>query len=199
MAALAADGLGASAPQHVGDAMKANILPAEALTQHIGIVGKTGSGKTTTGKLVVEEVVPTGARVCVLDPIKSDWWGLTSSADGREPGLPFHILGGLHSGGLVEYEGGRVRLTVIGRAKARIVASIRSNAELHQRLKAHLDGPGQKILDVVIAAHPKPVHRASLASQVGYEHPRSKGFINSLGRLRTLGFIHASPVFTHNP
>jgi hypothetical protein len=79
-------------------------IPAEILTQHVAVLGKTGSGKTSTGKLLIEQVVDGGARVCVLDPIKSDWWGLTSSADGKRAGLPFHILGGprghvpLHAG-----------------------------------------------------------------------------------------------------
>lgn len=79
-------------------------IPDAALEQHSAYLGKTGSGKTTTCKLVVEHLVAKGARVCVLDPIKSDWWGLTSSADGKQPGLPFHILGGprghvpLHAG-----------------------------------------------------------------------------------------------------
>ena len=71
------------------------ILPA-ALKQHIAFLGKTGSGKTSTAKLAVEQIlreVP-HARVCILDPLKSDWWGLTSSANGRNPGLPFYILGG---------------------------------------------------------------------------------------------------------
>jgi len=53
-------------------------LPPNALEQHIAILGKTGSGKTSTGKLLVEHVAREGARVCVLDPIKSDWWGLIS-------------------------------------------------------------------------------------------------------------------------
>lgn len=71
-------------------------IPTAVLAQHIAIIGKTGSGKTSTGKLLVEQVVPEGARVCILDPIKSDWWGLTSSSDGKNAGLPFQILGGPH-------------------------------------------------------------------------------------------------------
>jgi uncharacterized protein len=73
-------------------------IPASALQQHIAILAKTGAGKTTTAKGVVEHVVSIdpGARVCILDSIKSDWWGLISSADGKKPGLPFNILGGPH-------------------------------------------------------------------------------------------------------
>jgi hypothetical protein len=69
-------------------------FPGGVLAQHSAILGKTGSGKTSTAKLMVEQVVAGDARVCVLDPIKSDWWGLTSSSDGKRPGLPFQILGG---------------------------------------------------------------------------------------------------------
>ena len=69
-------------------------IPAAALDQHTAILGKTGSGKTSTAKLAVEQVVRSKGRVCILDPIKSDWWGLTSSADGKQPGFPFCILGG---------------------------------------------------------------------------------------------------------
>lgn len=69
-------------------------IPQTALEQHTAVLGKTGSGKTSTSKLIVEHVVADGDRVCVLDPIKSDWWGLTSSVDGKKAGLPFHILGG---------------------------------------------------------------------------------------------------------
>jgi DNA helicase HerA-like ATPase len=59
-----------------------NAIPSAALTQHVAILGMTGSGKTNTSKVAIEQVYAEGARVCVLDPIKSDWWGLTSSADG---------------------------------------------------------------------------------------------------------------------
>jgi hypothetical protein len=69
-------------------------FPDEILSAHTAVLGKTGSGKTSTAKLMIEQVCAQDSRVCILDPIKSDWWGLTSSHDGRRAGLPFHILGG---------------------------------------------------------------------------------------------------------
>jgi hypothetical protein len=63
---------------------------------HTAIVGATGGGKTNTAKVIIEEAVARGERVCIFDPIKSDHWGLTSSADGKNAGLPFGILGGPH-------------------------------------------------------------------------------------------------------
>lgn len=90
-------------------------IPNAALTQHIAILGKTGSGKTCTAKLAVEQVVSDGARVCVLDPIKSDWWGLALAANGIDRGLPFQILGGPR---------GHVALhSAAGKAVAEVVAS----------------------------------------------------------------------------
>lgn len=74
--------------------MSAHPIPAAVLSQHIAVLGKTGSGKTSTEKLIVEQVVAEGFRVCVLDTQKSDWWGITSSASGKSAGLPFKILGG---------------------------------------------------------------------------------------------------------
>lgn len=91
------------------------IFPPAVLSQHVAILGKTGSGKTSTAKLAIEQIVHDGSRVCILDPIKSDWWGLTSSADGKKPGLPFCILGGPR---------GHVPLhSQAGKAIAEIVAS----------------------------------------------------------------------------
>src|SRR3954469_14003253 len=106
--------------------MKSKVIPDAALTQHIAILGKTGAGKTSTEKLTVEQVVADGFRVCVLDTVKSDWWGITSSAGGKKPGLPFKIPGGpfgpvpLHSsaGGVSGPLGGsgKLRLSIIDMA-----------------------------------------------------------------------------------
>lgn len=82
-------------------------LFTEISTHHTAVVGKTGSGKTSTAKLLVEHVVAQGARVCILDPIKSDWWGLISSADGKKPGLPFYILGGPHGHVQIDEKAGK--------------------------------------------------------------------------------------------
>ncbi len=90
-------------------------IPPEILNQHLAILGKTGAGKSHTARLAIEQAVAGGARVCILDPIKSDWWGLTSSRDGRKAGLPFHILGGPH---------GHVPLhSSAGKAVAEVVAN----------------------------------------------------------------------------
>lgn len=74
--------------------MSKHTIPDAALNQHIAVLGKTGSGKSSTAKLCIEQVVANGARVCVLDPIKSDWWGITLASNGVDRGLPFQILGG---------------------------------------------------------------------------------------------------------
>lgn len=73
------------------------VFPKEILPWHTAILGKTGKGKSTTARDLVEQVVPAGSRVCILDTVKSDWWGITSSADGKKAGLPFTILGGPHA------------------------------------------------------------------------------------------------------
>lgn len=79
-------------------------IPEAVLARHIACVGETGSGKTYDTKSIVEHLVAEGHRVCVLDTIKSDWWGMISSASGKKGGLPFRIIGGprghvpLHAG-----------------------------------------------------------------------------------------------------
>jgi len=92
-------------------------LPDPVLSRHIAFLGKTGSGKTTSAKGAVEHVLRTDptARVCVLDPIKSDWWGLTSSANGKSAGFPFQILGGPHGHVPLHASAGKAVGELVGR------------------------------------------------------------------------------------
>lgn len=72
------------------------IIPDAALSQHIAVLGKTGSGKTFAAKAsIVEPLLAAGKRVGVIDPTGA-WFGLRSSRDGKGPGFPILVLGGDH-------------------------------------------------------------------------------------------------------
>lgn len=109
-------------------------LPEKSYTDHIASVGKTGSGKTNTAKVIVEKHVADGRRVCVLDPIKSDWWGITSNQAGDGPGLPFVILGGPRQHAPLPPESGAIVAELVGTGKLpRVIIDM---SELDDRQRA---------------------------------------------------------------
>jgi DNA helicase HerA-like ATPase len=57
-------------------------LPPEAITETFVILGKRGSGKTTTARVLAEELLHINLPVVIVDPT-GVWWGLRSSADLR--------------------------------------------------------------------------------------------------------------------
>lgn len=80
-------------------------LPVDALTRAIAIVGQRGTGKTSTAVVLSEEAVAAGAQLVVIDPTGA-WYGLRSSADGKDAGLPVIVLGGHHGDVPLEKEHG---------------------------------------------------------------------------------------------
>lgn len=72
------------------------IIPAEALRQHLAILGKTGSGKSYAARGIVESILDLGHRVCILD-YTGVWSGLRSSANGKLGAFPVVIFGGEHA------------------------------------------------------------------------------------------------------
>jgi uncharacterized protein len=50
--------------------------------QHMVDLGKTGSGKSSAMRVIVEHLLDHNKRVCIIDP-KGDWWGLKVAADGK--------------------------------------------------------------------------------------------------------------------
>lgn len=72
-------------------------LPLEAATQTLLIVGKRGSGKSSTATRFAEQLIDAGIPVAVLDPVDV-WWGLKAGADGgREGGKEVYVFGGRHA------------------------------------------------------------------------------------------------------
>lgn len=82
-------------------------LPIEAVTETFGILGIKGSGKSTTAKLLVEQLTRAGQQCVIVDPL-AVWWGLKSSRDGTSEGLPFTVLGGDHADVPITSEVGQV-------------------------------------------------------------------------------------------
>lgn len=67
-------------------------FPEDVLRQHAVVLGKTGAGKSSKLRHIVEHLLKQGKRVCIVDP-KGDWWGLKKSADGKAPGFPIIAFG----------------------------------------------------------------------------------------------------------
>jgi len=101
-----------------------------------------------------------------------------------------NALGALRSAGHIDYpEPGKVCLTASGRKLAPAITKPKTNADFHARLMQMMGGPESRLLQVLIARRGHSIDREELARLAGYTNLNSKGFVNSLGRLRTLGLL----------
>lgn len=69
-------------------------IPLGVFEQHVAVLGKTRSGKSSVMRLLVERLLDQAAPVTIIDP-KGDWWGLRLSADGKAQGYPIMRCGRL--------------------------------------------------------------------------------------------------------
>lgn len=67
-------------------------FPEKILDQHLVVLGKTGAGKSSALRHIVEHLLERKKRVCIIDP-KGDWWGLKTSGDGKSAGYPIIAFG----------------------------------------------------------------------------------------------------------
>lgn len=71
-------------------------IPTEILYQHVAVLGKTRSGKSSVMRGLVERLLDDSKPVCIVDP-KGDWWGIKLAKDGKHKGYPVVIFGGEHA------------------------------------------------------------------------------------------------------
>jgi len=71
-------------------------LPLTWMTMSTVVYGTRGSGKSTLGRVMAEEVALRAHRFCAVDPTGA-WWGLKASQSGSEEGFPVVIFGGDHA------------------------------------------------------------------------------------------------------
>lgn len=87
-------------------------LPVDVAGEAIAILAKRGAGKTNTATVLVEELYDAAVQVVILDPVGA-WWGIRSSHDGKQAGLPFAILGGQHGDVPLEHTAGALIADVV--------------------------------------------------------------------------------------
>lgn len=68
-------------------------LDDSAATETLGVLARKGSGKTFLASKIVEGLYRLNCPTTIIDPA-GNWWGLTLAANGKDPGLPFVVLGG---------------------------------------------------------------------------------------------------------
>lgn len=100
-----------------------------------------------------------------------------------------NAIGALRSAGLVEYGQDGVSITAAGRAEAMEPDGELTTESVQARIVGILGGASGRILQPLIDAHPAALARQAVAAAAGYGHLNSKGFVNAIGRLRTLGFV----------
>ena len=88
------------------------VLPEDLVTETVAILGKRGSGKTTTARVLAEGLLEVDLPVVIFDPT-GVWWGLRTSADGTSDGYPVVIFGGDHGDVPLEETAGAVIANVI--------------------------------------------------------------------------------------
>jgi hypothetical protein len=71
-------------------------LPISVTTAKAAILAMTGMGKTYLAKVIAEEMLNHGVQVVVGDYL-GVWWGLTSSASGKQEGKNVVVFGGDHA------------------------------------------------------------------------------------------------------
>jgi hypothetical protein len=160
-------------------------IPEAALSQHIAILGKTGSGKTYAAKGVAEGLLDVDARVCIIDPTGA-WHGLRSSATGKSAGYPVVIFGGTHADLPLGAAHGEAIAEIIGTSSTPAIIDT-SQMRVGERTRFFAD-----FADALIRKNRGPLHlvidEAHLfAPQGKVNDPQSGAMLHAANNLVSLG------------
>lgn len=112
---------------------------------------------------------------------------------GKKVGGTFgNVLGQLRARGLLDYpSAGSVALTAAGEACATVPDIEQTPEGLQSAVMGMLNGPEQRVLQVLIDAYPEPMSKQDCGEAAGYTVGEKVGgtYGNILGRLRSLGLI----------
>lgn len=144
------------------------------LDEHRGYIGSSGSGKSTTAKLDVEELLRQGRHTAIID-VTGVWWGLRSSADGRGPGFDIPIFGGRKGDVAIAAGDGEAigRLVADGVSAIVDLVGLRSGPELRQFMA-----------DFIGALRRKPRGHFQLICDEADEYVPEKGGIRDAAHLQ---------------
>lgn len=107
-------------------------VPIDFVTQTAAIVGTRGRGKTSTAKVIFEEIVRAGQQAVVMDTVGA-WWGVRTSLDGKKPGLPVVVFGGTHADVPLEDAAGALIAQVLIRTRVPAVIDLSGFRKAGQR------------------------------------------------------------------
>jgi hypothetical protein len=110
-------------------------LPDDAVTETFALLAKRGAGKSNAAVVMAEQMHSAGLPWVAVDP-KGDWWGIRSSGDGKNAGLPVLVLGGQHGDVPLEPTAGRLvaDLIVEERLTCVVDVSLMSKADMRRFL-----------------------------------------------------------------
>jgi uncharacterized protein len=101
-----------------------NLLPKAVFDQHIIALGKTGAGKSSAIRDIVEHLLDHDHRVIVITP-KADWWGLKLAADGKNAGYPIPVFGGQHQDLPLHHLSGKTMAELLGTGNRSAILQMR--------------------------------------------------------------------------
>jgi hypothetical protein len=141
----------------------------------------------TNGQAKIVDRIAWAAHSLKMEPVKREILALLIGKHPRTKGF-LNDLGALRGNGVIDYaDAGGISLTALGSSRVQW-AAIHKLTSARDAIMGFLDKRQGEMLAFVLDSAGGWTTRTALAEHFGL-HERTKGFLNDLGRLRTLGLL----------